>query len=89
MFNLNLLKILFTTDRKQKYVPRHEAQVIKFAMYNTKLVSWLLAQKLITVLKNLISVGISFEETEIAKRLDLIKFNVSDLLRAMVIGNRK
>jgi hypothetical protein len=43
MFNLNLLKILFTTDRKQKYVPRHEAQVIKFAMYNTKLVSWLLA----------------------------------------------
>lgn len=60
MFNINLLKILFTTERKQKYVPKHEAQVIKFAMYNTKLISWLLAEKLITVLKNLINVGAHF-----------------------------
>lgn len=43
MFNINLMKILYTTERKQKYVPKHEANVIKYAMYNTKLVSWLLA----------------------------------------------
>lgn len=42
LFNLNLVKILFTTERKQKYVPKNEAQVIKYAMYNTKLVAWIL-----------------------------------------------
>lgn len=38
VFNINLLKILYTTQRKQKYVPLHEAKIIKFAMFNTKLI---------------------------------------------------
>lgn len=42
MFNFNLLKILYTTERKQKFVPKSEAFIIKYAMHNTKLVSWLL-----------------------------------------------
>lgn len=58
-------------------------------MFNTKLVSWMMAEKLITVLKNLIKIGGEFEQTEISRRLDLVKFNVKDLLRAMVIGNKK
>ena len=89
MFNLNLLKILYTTQRKQKYVPKDEAHVIKYAMYNTKVVSWLMAEKLIMVLKNLISVGIEMEKTEVSRKMDLVKFNVKDLFRAMVIGTKK
>lgn len=49
----------------------------------------MMAEKLITVLKNLIKIGGEFEQTEISRRLDLVKFNVKDLLRAMVIGNKK
>lgn len=62
MFNANLLRILFTTERKQKYVPKNEALVIKFAMYNTKLVSWLVSEKLVTILEHLIKIGVSFEK---------------------------
>lgn len=89
MFNINLLKILYLTELKQKYVPKHEAQVIKYAMFNTKLVSWMLAEKLIFVLKSLVETGqkISYEGS--VGRLDLIKFNVTDLMRAMVTGNKK
>ncbi len=48
-----------------------------------------MVEKLIVVLKNLINIGKSFEQTEISRKLDLIKFNVRDLLRAMVIGTKK
>lgn len=50
-------------------------------MYNTKLLSFMLVEKLMIVLKKLINAGKQFyEETGIS--IDLIKFNVTDLLRA-------
>jgi hypothetical protein len=58
-------------------------------MYNTKVVSWLMAEKLIMVLKNLITVGLEMEKTPITRKMDLVKFNVKDLFRAMVIGTKK
>ena len=58
-------------------------------MYNTKVVSWLMAEKLIMVLKNLITVGLEMEKTSITRKMDLVKFNVKDLFRAMVIGTKK
>lgn len=48
-----------------------------------------MAEKLIMVLKNLISVGIEMEKTEVSRKMDLVKFNVKDLFRAMVIGTKK
>ena len=89
MFNKNLLKILDTTELEQKYVPIHEAKVIKYAMFNTKLVSWMLAEKLIFVLKSLIEVGRATNFDGSLGKLDLIKFNVTDLMRAMVTGGKK
>ena len=59
-------------------------------MYNTKLVSWFLIRQLIFLIKNLIKVGKSVKGkiNEICN-IDLIKFNVTDLMRAMVSGNKK
>ena len=89
MFNKNLLKILATTELEQKYVPVNEAKVIKYAMFNTKLVSWILTEKLIFVLKSLIEVGRATNFDDSLGKLDLIKFNVTDLMRAMVTGRKK
>ena len=89
VFNMNLLKIIDTSERKQKFVPRIEAHVIKYAMFNTKVVSWLLIRKLLYVLKNLIQVGKNMKQKmNKISNLDLIKFNVTDLMRAMVTGNQ-
>ena len=89
LFNMNLLKILDTSERKEKFVPKVEADVIKYAMFNTKVVSWLLIRKLIYVIKSLIKIGKSIKEnsSEIFN-LDLIKFNVTDLMRAMISGSQ-
>ena len=58
-------------------------------MFNTKVVSWLLIRKLIYVIKSLIKIGKSIKEnsSEIFN-LDLIKFNVTDLMRAMISGSQ-
>ena len=89
VFNMNLLKILDTSERKEKFVPKVEANVIKYAMFNTKVVSWLLLRKLLYVLKNLIRVGkLMKQQTNKISNLDLIKFNVTDLMRAMVTGSQ-
>lgn len=42
-FNSNLLKILGQAEQIQKFVPKKEAEVIKYAMFNTKLLSWMVA----------------------------------------------
>ena len=89
IFNINLLKILFTTERKQKYVPLREAKVIKYSMLNTKIVSWMLSEMLVFLIKMLVEVGQEMEATKVRHRLDLIKFSVTDLMRAQVIGNKK
>ena len=39
------------------------------------------------VLKKLIRVGIEMEST-VSMRMDLIKFNVTDLMRAMMTGSK-
>jgi len=57
IFNINLLKILYTTERKQKYVPLREAKVIKYSMLNTKIVSWMLSEMLVFLIKMLVEVG--------------------------------
>ena len=88
MFNKNLLKILATTELEQKYVPVNEAKVIKYAMFNTKLVSWILTEKLIFVLKNIIKIGQKTTFYDSVGKLDLVKFNVTDLMRAMVTGTK-
>lgn len=89
IFNINLLKILYTTERKQKYVPLREAKIIKYAMLNTKIVSWMLSEMLIYILHKLIEVGQSMEDTKVRRKMDLIKFTVTDLMRAQVVGNKK
>lgn len=58
-------------------------------MLNTKIVSWMLGEMLIFLLKILIEVGQELENTKIRYKLDLIKFTVTDLMRAQVVGNKK
>lgn len=58
-------------------------------MLNTKIVSWMLGEMLIFLLKTLIEVGQELENTKIRYKLDLIKFTVTDLMRAQVVGNKK
>lgn len=90
LFNINLLKVLDTAERVEKFVPKIEANVIKYSSFNTKVVSWLIIRKLIFVLKNLIKIGKEVkDETNEIFNLDLIKFNVTDMMRAMVTGNKK
>lgn len=55
--------------------------------YNTKLLSWMLVEKLMVVLKRLIRVGKSMKSV-VSTDMDLIKFNVTDLMRAMMTGNK-
>lgn len=69
-------------------MPRNDADVIKFAAYNTKFMSWMLAEKLTIVMQKLIKVGRSFKNTVLMVPLDLIKFNVTDLLRALMVGTK-
>jgi hypothetical protein len=49
----------------------------------------MLSQKLLIVLDKLIKVGRSFANTKFMAPLDLIKFNVTDLLRALIAGSKK
>jgi hypothetical protein len=48
----------------------------------------MLAEKLTIVMKKLIKVGRTFKNTSFMMPLDLIKFNVTDLLRAMITGSK-
>jgi hypothetical protein len=50
--------------------------------------SWMLAEKLTLVMKILIDVGQYFKKTVLMMPLDLIKFNVSDILRASLMGSK-
>jgi hypothetical protein len=70
-------------------VPLREAKIIKYAMLNTKIVSWMLSEMLIYILHKLIEVGQSMEDTKVRRKMDLIKFTVTDLMRAQVVGNKK
>ena len=70
-------------------MPKNEAKVIKYGMFNTKLVSWMLAEKLIFVLRSLITVGKGIKDIGSVGVMDLVKFNVTDLMRAMVTGTKK
>lgn len=85
---MNLLKILGNCQVKQKFIPENDAIVIKYASYNTMLVSWILVQKLIFLLKKLIMISHEFISTS-KVQLDLIKFSLSDLMRSMVKGSKK
>jgi hypothetical protein len=42
-FQHNLVKIVEQGELKERYVPRKDAEIIKFAAYNTKFMSWMLA----------------------------------------------
>jgi hypothetical protein len=42
-FQHNLVKIVEQGELKERYVPRKDAELIKFAAYNTKFMSWMLA----------------------------------------------
>ncbi len=70
-------------------MPLREAKIIKYAMLNTKIVSWMLSEMLIYILHKLIEVGQSMEDTKVRRKMDLIKFTVTDLMRAQVVGNKK
>lgn len=41
LFNHNLIKILAHAERNEKYVPKKEAEIIKYSMFNKKLLSWM------------------------------------------------
>lgn len=58
IFNMNLLKILGNCEFKQKYIPDNDSLIIKYASYNTLLVSWILVQKLTFLIEKLITVSI-------------------------------
>lgn len=87
LFNHNLIKIISKADRKQKYVPKREAEIIKYSMFNKRLLSWTVIEKLMIVLKKLITTSQNLEKS-FGIKLDLVKFNVTDLMRAMMIGNK-
>ncbi len=42
-FQHNLIKIIEQAELTERYVPRNDAEIIKFASYNTKFMSWMLA----------------------------------------------
>ncbi len=42
-FQHNLVKIVDQGELKERYVPRKDAEIIKFSAYNTKFMSWMLA----------------------------------------------
>jgi len=50
--------------------------------------SWMLAEKLTIAMKILVDVGRHFKNTMIMMPLDLIKFNVTDILRATLKGSK-
>lgn len=87
-FNERLLKILNQADPKQKYVPTKEIETIKYSSFNAKFVEYILAEKLVYVIKELIKVGQTFI-SENMMNLDVIKFRVTDLMRCQVAGNKK
>lgn len=87
-FQHNLIKIVEQGELCERYVPRNDAEIIKFAAYNTKFMSWMLAEKLTIVMKKLIKVGRSFKNTILMVPIDLIKFNVIDMLRASMQGTK-
>jgi len=87
-FQHNLIKILEQGELVERYVPERDAEIIKFSAYNTKFMSWMLAEKLTVVMKKLIRVGRHFKNTIHMCPLDLIKFNVTDLLRTSIIGSK-
>jgi hypothetical protein len=48
---------LTKAERKPRYVPKREAEIIKYSMFNKKLLSWMMIEKLKIVLKKLIKVS--------------------------------
>lgn len=88
-FNSNLIRLLDTSNRKQKYVPKRETETIKYSNLNVNFIEWLLAEKLKLALKKLIKVGKSFYDTQAMINLDLIQFKVMDLMRTMISGSKK
>lgn len=87
-FQHNLVKIIEEAKLSERYVPRKDAEIIKFSAYNTKFMSWMLAEKLTITMKILIKVGRHFKNTMLMMPLDLIKFNVTDMLIATLKGSK-
>lgn len=87
-FQHNLIKIIDQAELSERYVPRKDAEIIKFAAYNTKFMSWMLAEKLTIIMEILINVGRHFKNTMLMNPLDLIKFDVFDILRATLMGTK-
>ena len=87
-FNERLLKILNHADPHQRYVPTKEISTIKYSSFNAKFVEYILTEKLVYAIKELIKVGKSFV-SENMMNLDAIKFRVTDLMRCQVSGNKK
>lgn len=56
-------------------------------MFNKRLLSWTVIEKLMIVLKKLIKTSHTLE-AKFGIKLDLVKFNVTDLMRAMITGNK-
>lgn len=75
-------------DPRQKYVPTKEIETIKYSSFNAKFVEFILTEKLVYTIKQLIKVGKMFV-SEYMMNLDIIKFRVTDLMRCQVSGNKK
>ncbi len=87
-FNNHLIKLLNTGEPVEKIVTEKELEVIKFAKFNQKLLCWFLSEKIMLLLRHLIQVGREIGKKIGLFQLDLISFNVSDLLRGMVFGDK-
>ena len=85
---MNLLKILEYSERKQKYVPKDDSVLIRYANSNTLLVSWMLVQRLIYIIKYLIEISLKVSKEE-GYQVDLVDFQLTDLMRGMVKGTKK
>jgi hypothetical protein len=59
--NEKLLKVLDKIKPVQKIVPREEIEVIKYSSLNAKFVAYFLAEKLVSAIKLLTRVGITFD----------------------------
>lgn len=58
-------------------------------MFNTKVVSCMLIEMLVFIIKKLIEAGQSDYIKKKRINVNLIKFSVADLMRGMIVGSKK
>ena len=59
-FNSTLVKILAIRSPEEKFIDEEQAQVLKFAKFNSLFLQWLIMEKFIIIVKNLSELSADF-----------------------------